>query len=358
MGRHIFRAVYLTLIIGSVLHCGGSEPSETPKTEADFTTTIPKAGLEKDVQQVFTLGPSNTLQVTDETGDAVYLPKEGENLREALANPYGVAYRFVNGACDFNERVKFTDAFPGYAEPLWVREASSSGEGANLPSGKAVRYTFTNPPAEYLGGGLSFCVKFKTVLAAGSGSQTTVSTMPTPETTNSVQPEETIPPGVGNNQSQNPDADSVTPPPPNPGPSVQEPDSNPEIDQEQDDTEQHEEGNGADPVLPSDRPSNGNGVGPSPPAKPPVLDQTTGGGLVPEPPKEADLESEKDNQDIARGEGGVDVSARSRRLSGTPAEKEAYLTIIVHSAAGRFAGGMSALSLFLFALTGTLLPVS
>ncbi|KFG32085.1 Toxoplasma gondii family A protein [Toxoplasma gondii p89] len=358
MGSHIFRAVYLTLLIGSVLHCGGSEQSETPKTEADFTTTIPKTGLEKDLQQVFTLGPSNTLQVIDETGDADYLPKEGENLREALASPYSVAYRFVNGACDFNETVKFKNAFPGYEEPVWVREGPSSGEGVNSPSGKAVRYTFTNPPAEYLGGGLSFCVQFKTFLA--SGSQTSTSTAATSGSSASAggtKPDFSTQPNEQESQSHAPAPEDS---PGSPGQS--EPSEKPESQQgetgegeDEDDGDDRPQGDESSPEVRPDIPNVGNPSLPKPPDDSPQVDQSQGssnpdgGSHHPSAPESPEGEMASGNDVTTEQEGSL-----TRRLSDAQPEKASFLTIVVHSATWSLAGGMSALLVFLLAAAGTL----
>ncbi|KFG58568.1 Toxoplasma gondii family A protein [Toxoplasma gondii RUB] len=361
MGSHIFRAVYLTLLIGSVLRCGGSEQSETPKTEADFTTTIPKTGLEKDLQQVFTLGPSNTLQVIDETGDADYLPKEGENLREALVSPYSVAYRFVNGACDFNETVKFKNAFPGYEEPVWVREEPSSGEGVNSPSGKAVRYTFTNPPAEYLGGGLSFCVQFKTFLA--SGSQTSTSTAATSGSSASAggtKPDFSTQPNEQESQSHAPAPEDS---PGSPGQSEpSEKPIQPESQQgetgegeDEDDGDDHPQGDESSPEVRPDIPDVGNPSLPKPPDDSPQVDQSQGssnpdgGSHHPSAPESPEGETASGSDATTEQEGSL-----TRRLSDAQPEKASFLTIVVHSATWSLAGGMSTLLVFLLAAAGTL----
>ncbi|KEP62267.1 UNVERIFIED_CONTAM: Toxoplasma gondii family A protein [Hammondia hammondi] len=183
MERHIFRAVCLALLTETVSHCVASENSATPKTKADVTTTIPKAGLKGDVEQVFSLGPSGTLQITDETGTAVYLPNPGEDVDGALLDLYGFAYRYEKGACDFNKTVKFKDAFPGYDKSLWVQLKSSAEDNGKTSQTGTVRYRFTNPPAKYLGGGLSFCVRFQTVLSSGS---TSLTSTPSPSSSGST----------------------------------------------------------------------------------------------------------------------------------------------------------------------------
>ncbi|ESS34604.1 Toxoplasma gondii family A protein [Toxoplasma gondii VEG] len=124
-----FRAACLTLLVGAALSCVATESSD-PKTEADFTATIPKGGLEKNVEKVFNLGPSGALQVTDETDSAVYLPEKNKSSSETVADRFSVAYQYENGACGFTKRIKFNGVFPGYATPLWVVEELTSTTGA------------------------------------------------------------------------------------------------------------------------------------------------------------------------------------------------------------------------------------
>ncbi|KEP62265.1 UNVERIFIED_CONTAM: Toxoplasma gondii family A protein [Hammondia hammondi] len=171
MEGQILRVVCLTLLVGTLLSCSASE-TNVPSAEVDFTATIPETGLARDVEQVFFLGPSNTLRVIDETAQAVYLPRANESTDLNESEMYTVAYRYKNGACDFTQIFQFNDAFPSYATPLWVREEQSSAVIQKRAAAKRVMYTFTNPPAEFLSSGLSFCVRFKTVLASGSSSQT------------------------------------------------------------------------------------------------------------------------------------------------------------------------------------------
>ncbi|KFG32111.1 Toxoplasma gondii family A protein [Toxoplasma gondii p89] len=182
MEGQILRAVCLTLLVGALLSCSASEANER-SDEVDFTATIPETGLARDVEQVFFLGPSTTLRVIDETAQAVYLPRANENTDINASEMYTVAYRYKNGACDFTQKFQFNDAFPGYSTPLWVREEQSSAVIQKGSTAKRVMYTFTNPPAEFLSGGLSFCVRFKTVLASESSSQTS-----TPSPTSSGSP--------------------------------------------------------------------------------------------------------------------------------------------------------------------------
>ncbi|KEP62263.1 UNVERIFIED_CONTAM: Toxoplasma gondii family A protein [Hammondia hammondi] len=207
MTRQIFRAVPLTLLICAVLPSVASKTSE-PNAEADFTATIPKAGLQGDVEKVFFLGPSNTLQVIDQTGAAVYLPEKSANAQETSSKPYSVAYRFEKGACDFTKTVNFKDAFRGYTTAVWDQEQTDSEMGGGGSAERVVKYRFTNPPAEYLGERLSFCVRFKTVLALTTDSGTSTSTVAThASTSGSTQPAST-----SNDGSQLQTPDSTLPP--------------------------------------------------------------------------------------------------------------------------------------------------
>ncbi|ESS34658.1 Toxoplasma gondii family A protein [Toxoplasma gondii VEG] len=191
MTGQIFRAVSLTLLIGALLPSAASKTSEQ-NAEADFTATIPKAGLQGNVEKVFFLGPSNTLQVIDQTGAAVYLPEKSDNTQQSSSKPYSVAYRFENGACDFTKTVDFKDIFPDYTTAVWDKQQKDSETSGGGSAEKVVKYRFTNPPAEYLGEGLSFCVRFKTVLAPKTDSGTSTSTVATQASTSgSTQPSST-----------------------------------------------------------------------------------------------------------------------------------------------------------------------
>ncbi|CBZ56345.1 unnamed protein product [Neospora caninum Liverpool] len=358
MERQLFRAVCLTLLLGTVLSCVASETSEQ-KPAANFTTTIPKEGLERDVEQVFYLGPSSTLQVIDETGKAKYLPEPSTSSDESLAESYPAAYRFENGACDFSKTVDFKAAFPGYTKPLWVADEKGSGASGEASSGGPVRYTFTNPPAECLSGVLSFCVRFKTVLAAGSDSATSSSTAVT---------------SAGDSDSQLPDDDQNNDEPP----AKAEPDKTPNGDSS----------SGGDssisPEAPTQpAPSVGGGQkdeGKTPTGVPSPGDLVvvpTRTGIRAETPKltaldsspilngpslpgstekltENTLSATEDGHEVQSGNA-EDNRAPLRRLADTPAVKEAYLTVVVHSAAWGSASGMGAVfGLFLTAVTALL----
>ncbi|KFG34141.1 Toxoplasma gondii family A protein [Toxoplasma gondii p89] len=177
------RAVLLTFLVAGVAPCAASE-AKGPETEADFTVSISSKGVEENSQRVFSLGPSASLRVVDESNKAIFLPQPTTAEQDTAAQ-YSFAYVFENGHCNFERKVAFTDAFPGYSQPLWVRTAT---EGSTIegPHERVVAtYTFTNPPAEYLNKAVSFCVRFTTSSAATTATTTASPTTPavtTPQT--------------------------------------------------------------------------------------------------------------------------------------------------------------------------------
>ncbi|PIL95991.1 Toxoplasma gondii family A protein, partial [Toxoplasma gondii COUG] len=197
MEGQLFRAMCLALLMNSVLPSVASETNHlTP--EADFTATIPKSGLERNVEKVFSLGPSDRVQVIDETASAVYLPQKSGTNEDNSSGQYGTAYLFLNGTCDFDKTIQLKDAFPGYPNPLWVREeSSSSGKDEEASSKRSVRYIFTNPPEEHLGKVTSFCVRFKTVQASGSNTETSTTAPTTSATSSGAQTGGATIPGNG-----------------------------------------------------------------------------------------------------------------------------------------------------------------
>ncbi|EPR63194.1 Toxoplasma gondii family A protein [Toxoplasma gondii GAB2-2007-GAL-DOM2] len=148
MKGYIFRAACLTLLVGAALSCVATESSD-PKTEADFTATIPKGGLEKNVEKVFNLGPSRALQVIDETDSVVYLREKIKSSGETVADRFSAAYEYENGACGFTKRIKFNGVFPGYATPLWVVEELTSATRA--AASNAGTSTSTSPTSSTSG---------------------------------------------------------------------------------------------------------------------------------------------------------------------------------------------------------------
>ncbi|CBZ56331.1 unnamed protein product [Neospora caninum Liverpool] len=355
MDGQLFRAVCLTLLMGTVLSRAASETSEQ-KTAADFTTTIPKEGLERNSEQVFSLGPSSTLQVIDETGKAKYLPEPSQSDDEASSGPYTAAYLFENGACDFTQTVDFKDAFPGYTKPLWVHEESDSVETEKVSVGGPVRYTFTNPPAEYLGGGLSFCVRFKTALSSGSDSETSTSTTPTAGTS-AVTPQA----GTPTTENQNSSGSDTSTPPLNP-PTLGDPgvtegqQDDPHAEDRLENGELDKEQNKV-PGVPSKDPNAESTVDSSPgagvqEAKPSMKDS-----LATDSNNASSSKVHKDGHGLKTGVTGGHDGAQLRRLSETSTEKDAFLTIVVHSGTWSVSGGMSVLAVFLLAVP-TLFSIS
>ncbi|EPT25326.1 Toxoplasma gondii family A protein [Toxoplasma gondii ME49] len=394
-GRY-FAPRCLALLMNSVLPSVASETNHlTP--EADFTATIPKSGLERNVEKVFSLGPSDRLQVIDETASAVYLPQKSGSNEDNSSGQYGTAYLFLNGTCDFDKTIQLKDAFPGYPKPLWVREeSSSSGNDEEASSKRSVRYIFTNPPEEHLGKVTSFCVRFKTVQASGSNTETSTTAPTTSATSSGAQTGGATIPGNGD----------VTAKPDNP--------------------ELHPDGSGTETsttapttsatssgaqtggaTIPGDGNATVEPVEPSVPSPPSEGEPGAEGQVTPSPEEIGDdeqvdevAESPEESLQTGGHPGGAEAprepaapgmipaaypipsltsgstavsgvndkeeelnrgvnqpgSARLRRLNVTPEAEEAFLTIVIHSAAWSVAGGISTLSVFLSAAAVTLLP--
>ncbi|EPT25322.1 Toxoplasma gondii family A protein [Toxoplasma gondii ME49] len=394
MEGRILQVTCLTLMMGTVLSCMGVE-SIKPTTEFNFTTTIPKAGLEKNVELVFLLGPSNTLQVIDETSSAVYLPRESASTEEPPSEPYGAAYRYENGACDFAKTIEFKDEFPGYKTPLWVQEQIASEESERESAGKVVKYVFTNPPAEYLGGRLSFCVRFKTMLAPGSNTETSTSP-PTPSVpSGGAKPDGTtnpenedggsnpVKPGLPSPETGlQPDLESspVTPPPKPADPPASSGHGSHTDDQmagaedgkgDSLGDEGEEENSALGSTSSASSISHANS---QPPSSRPTVDQTgenNEDGLarsaVHHKPIQEETPATIQGDAAAAGfettdqhlEHGVsrEGGARMRRLTEKPAATEAFLTIVVHSAAWRVTGGMGLLPVSLLTVATALFLV-
>ncbi|CBZ56347.1 unnamed protein product [Neospora caninum Liverpool] len=358
MERQLFRAVCLTLLLGTVLSCVASETSEQ-KPAANFTTTIPKEGLERDVEQVFYLGPSSTLQVIDETGKAKYLPEPSISSDESLAESYPAAYRFENGACDFSKTVDFKAAFPGYTKPLWVADEKGSRASGEASSGGPVRYTFTNPPAECLSGVLSFCVRFKTVLAAGSDSATSSSTAGTTEDSEPSGPPGEAP-GTGVPDTEGTEGGIQGPGTVTPGGGAGHDGPEPELEEEGkgDGATGKVDGSGSHSEASSTGHNDASAQQSSPTPDPHKANQKTEESLPMDPEKAVSSEPGQDGHDLESGDVGELLDSRLRRISETPVVNDAFLTIVVHSAARGFTGVLEALSVLLFVVASTLLPIS
>ncbi|CBZ50884.1 unnamed protein product [Neospora caninum Liverpool] len=173
------RVVCLTFLMATVWSCAGSEPNAT-LVATDFAATIPKDGLPADVEETFYLLPSQTLAVLDFTNTAAFLPASSDSSTRSTGDVSSSAYVFENGECNFDEIIEYTQLFPGYEAPVWVR-ASSSVEGVEEEDSASVTtYRFTNPPKENLNGGVSFCVRFKAVRAPSPDSEGTLTTTQKP----------------------------------------------------------------------------------------------------------------------------------------------------------------------------------
>ncbi|KEP65112.1 UNVERIFIED_CONTAM: Toxoplasma gondii family A protein [Hammondia hammondi] len=177
MKRQALCAVLLGFLVSAVF------PSESrgSKTEPHFTVTISGNGVEENIQKVFSLGPSATLRVVDESNRAVFLPQPTTSDTGAAAS-YSFAYPLENGHCNFKKQVSYTDAFPGYSQPVWVRTVTQGNTGDNKLEGSVTNYTFTNPPAEYLNKAFSFCVRFATESEATTSTTSTTTTSATEAT--------------------------------------------------------------------------------------------------------------------------------------------------------------------------------
>ncbi|CBZ56372.1 unnamed protein product [Neospora caninum Liverpool] len=363
------RAFWLTVLIGGFLPCVLCDTSDLTAVDPDFTVSIPKDGLPEDLEEVFFLQPAGTLRVIDETGSAVYMPQmstdseDGASARirtdsgDASSETYSAAYAFVNGKCDFTKEIQYKDAFPGYSQPIWVRTASADAAEAKASSAGAVaNFTLTNPPEEYLTEVVSFCVRFKTFLASGSSTTTTT---PTTETSKAES------------SSTSSDTSKPTEPPAPVTPS----EGSDHTTEEQSD-KNHGVGNG--PSVPGEaagqagsEAASGPGSSSSTDAEPrPEHEELPGAESHTASPTTGHVEKkgisegthEKPvtgvtGESLGSGEGGAGgENARARRLSETGSPKEAYLTIVVHSAAWGLAGGVGALSAFVLCIVSAVLP--
>ncbi|KEP62266.1 UNVERIFIED_CONTAM: toxoplasma gondii family A protein [Hammondia hammondi] len=362
MAQQRFRAVCLTLMVGTILSCAASKTNES-SPENDFDITIPHAGLEGNVERVVSLGPSGTFRVVDETAKAVYLPETAVDTENPTTKPYGLAYRYENGVCDFRTTIRFKDVFPGYDVPLWVREDASSEEAQKDSPGGPVKYVFTNPPAVHLGEGVSFCVRFKTVLV--SGSQTTTSTAATSGASTQEQTQASPEPEPEDDDTEEQGQKSEFSAPDPKGDShisgedsrAQENEGGEPEEEEEEERMDAEDGHSS-PMPPAIPPSSGPPTTPSKDPESLEENQSTQGGSATVPEDEQVTAASQNSGHLVDGDAAEHTTARLRRLSETPAENEAYLTIVVHSAAWGFADGMSVLSLFLISVAGTLAPVS
>ncbi|EPR60662.1 putative toxoplasma gondii family A protein [Toxoplasma gondii GT1] len=191
MKRHALQVVLLAFFVVNVAPSAASEGNGT-ETGADFTVNISREGVKEDSQQVFSLGPSASLRVVDESNKAIFLPQPTTAEQDTPAQ-YSLAYVFEKGKCNFEKTLALSDAFPGYSKALWVRTESEAVTDGK-PAAAVANYTFMNPPSEYLSKGVSFCVRFTT----SSLGTTTTTASPT-----SVPSDKTEPTGTtGGSSSQ------------------------------------------------------------------------------------------------------------------------------------------------------------
>ncbi|EPR60686.1 Toxoplasma gondii family A protein [Toxoplasma gondii GT1] len=170
MEHQALRAVLLTFLVATVVPCAASDANGSER-DPDFIVTIGSKGVEENSQQVFFLGPSATLRVADESGKAIFLPQPASPDHDTEPS-YNLAYVYENGHCNFEKTLAYKDAFPGFPRQGWVRTVSNGSTLGKSPGNSFPIYTFTNPPAEYLTGVVSFCVRFTAPFAV-----TTTTTM-------------------------------------------------------------------------------------------------------------------------------------------------------------------------------------
>ncbi|KEP65104.1 UNVERIFIED_CONTAM: Toxoplasma gondii family A protein [Hammondia hammondi] len=304
MEHQALRAVLLTFLVATVVPCAASDTNE-PESEPDFIVTIGSRGVEGNSQQVFFLGPSAALRVADYSGKAIFLPQPTSPDHDTGAS-YNLAYVYENGHCNFEKIVAYKDAFPGFPLQAWVRTSSDVSTLGESSAKSFPIYTFTNPPAEYLTGVVSFCVRFTT-----SSGVTTTTTMP--PTTSTVTPPFPATPThdasapsteSGGSSSQGADSESVPPGAGTGGVSPQRPD-----------------GDAAPPAAPNGNGGSSNSGENSQPQKPPALtaphdngDGTSSGSEESQKVPESDAEE-------AEGSGEDGSSGPSQEETGTSGQQ-------------------------------------
>ncbi|PFH36728.1 Toxoplasma gondii family A protein [Besnoitia besnoiti] len=162
MAPVLLQALSSSLLVGAALHCSATGAGETT-AEPESIITIPEDGVDVDEQTVVWLGPSKAFRVVDSTNAAIFMPQltEAPSAEPSSEQMNSVAYVFENGGCDFTKTVEYKKLFPDYQKPLWVRDpAVKPLDGEEESPAPAANYTFTNPPADVVGDGASFCVRF------------------------------------------------------------------------------------------------------------------------------------------------------------------------------------------------------
>ncbi|CBZ52007.1 unnamed protein product [Neospora caninum Liverpool] len=379
MERHALQIVLLAFLLAAAVPCAASEVSGA-EPKPNFTVTISKEGITENSQREFSLGPSATLRVVDETGKATLLPAPSTDAASE-AGQYSVAYVFENGQCNFEKTVAYKDAFPGYSEELWVRTGTEAGTEKES-AGEVGNYTFTNPPDEYLSGGVSFCVRFTTATSTTTPFPTAAPTLPTVQTPSSSEDSSSgSGGGEGSSTDRNNEAsDGVAQSPKrdnghgdtNAGEEPKEPEATGGPKEAEEDHDQ------TTPVVVEDvagsfekqttpiqigdtsastlTSSSGERPGEAPEG---AGKGTTVSDATDEPktahPSGATTQPNASVENAKNEDAHGDVHRRLRRLSGTEASEVKHLTIVVHSAASGSTAGTLTLSAALLALTASLL---
>ncbi|KFH14211.1 Toxoplasma gondii family A protein [Toxoplasma gondii MAS] len=347
MERQALRGLILFLIVVALMPCAASDVDGS-KIQPDFIVTIGEKGVEENIEQVFSLGPSATLRVVDESNKAILLP-ERSAATEGTAAGYTVAYAFENGRCNFGKQVAYKDAFLGYAQPVWVHALPDAG-AEGKPVAVVSNYTFTNPPVEYLSGGVSFCVRFTT---SPSATSTTTTTSPTTQPVISTEAAQPTPNADVENNTTHADSNA-----PSSG-SSSEPGSQPSTDETQDESgasQSPETQQESEPKIGEGK-ENEDGELPKEPGRveanevDPRAPQSATGSSAP-----TVLMVDSHPQNGANHHAvDADDHGRLRRLSGADDSEVKYLTIVVHSAACGSAAGTFMVSAVVSTITATLL---
>nr|CEL75618.1 TPA: SUSA family [Toxoplasma gondii VEG] len=335
------RVVCLAVLMASIRHCATSEISDT-LVKTDFSITIPKEGLQANVEKIFHLGPSQTLGVFDFSNSASYLPAspDSETGKRTSDQVGSSAFAFENGKCNFDRVIGYNQLFPGYETPLWVR-ASSPANSDEEGSTEVTTYKFTNPPEEILYGRVSFCIRFRTVGATEESDGTSVTTQ---KPTSGSSESETGKPGTSPGGSTEQGGETTSP----------APESSPGDGQVNNDADNSSGSVDNDTVTQNGEPGQSEegaeGSESSDPGSSNDVDASKIAG--------AQIKSTVSSSGATPGEGAVpgQEDVQTRRLSDQGETKDPfYLTIVVHSAAWGLVSNATALWVSLCVVVATLL---
>ncbi|KEP61134.1 UNVERIFIED_CONTAM: toxoplasma gondii family A protein [Hammondia hammondi] len=361
MVSRLARAVGLTFFMATLWPCAGSETSVN-LVKTDFSATIPKEGLQENVQKTFHLGPSQTLGVFDFSNNARFLPASpsSDSVERISDEVSSSAFVFENGECNFDKVIAYTQLFPGYETPLWVLAASSVKTGEE-DSETVTAYRFTNPPEKYLYGGVSFCVRFETSSTSTGSDHTATSTSkpttkaPQSNTEKPTEQEESggdsggAGEGLGDEETGSTGSGSTITPPA--GDSDGE-----EVHADSDNRSQDSDGTVDGP----DASGALNGSGKEGHySEDQVQQEQQQASVVGQPPKvQSDSAPAPPVRDPAPGVEPTESHHQSRRLSEKPETTDTFhLTIVVHSAAWSLPSGADALVASLTAMAVVLLQM-